>query len=377
MVRLAAFRGALLNPTKLDIASVALAPLTGVKGLRASQELVRDTHASIYRYHQTFAHEGRSVTRKTLVVAVELQPWSAGAIRPHEQTSRMARELATRGIATEAAHTEGVFCGYRDRGHEVDRLLASSERQQPALQVTTLDRTLHTLWRESDPDVIATLQTLLAATPLHVLDGHGRYEGMLAYRDQLGGDNLPPRSTANYGLACLVNLEDPALVLVARHRVVRGAGSRLDVLTAAKPFFTIDRVAGAADNVAKQRAALAELGAQQGFLALFPDDPDAWRLTLLPSVTVESAQTIDPVVIEEVFLARVVPGSKARSVLEPSTVIKAVEDGGLGLILRPITLEHVLRAGELGELLPFGSTAFQPPLARLVTYLIDPADGLE
>ena len=57
-------------------------------------------------------------------------------IRAHEQTSPMARELATRGITNEAAHTEAVFCGYRDRERDVDRALAGCEKQQPALVVT-------------------------------------------------------------------------------------------------------------------------------------------------------------------------------------------------------------------------------------------------
>jgi uncharacterized protein (DUF1015 family) len=379
MVRVAGFRGALLNPTRVDVAKIAAAPVPGVRSLLAKQDLVRDTHLSVYRYHQSFAQRGRTVTRKTVLVAVELQPWSTGAIRAHEQTSRMARELATRGISTEAAHTEAVFCGYRDRARDVDQLLGAIEKQQPALHVTTADRTVHTLWRESDPDVIGTLQTLLAATPLHVLDGNGRYEGMLAYRttgmlgyrEDLGGAKLAPLSTANYGLACLVNIEDPALEVVPRHRVIRDGGSRVDVLTAAKQWLAIERIAGAAEDFAKQRAALAELGSRPGFLALFPSDPDAWRLTLLPTTTLDSRQAIDPVVVEEVFLARVVRAN-ARSVLDASTVVKAVADGGIGVILRPITIDNVLRADELGELLPFGSTAFAPSLARLVTYLIDP-----
>jgi len=370
MVQVDGFRGALLNPNQVDIAAVAAMPLTGVKSKLATSQLVRDSHASVYRYHQTFVDR----TRKTTLVALELQPWSAGVIRAHEQTSPMARELATRGITNEAAHTEAVFCGYRDRERDVERLLAASEKQQPALVVTTGDRTVHTLWRESDPDTIAKLRAVLATMTLHVLDGNGRYEGMLAYRDSFG--ELAARSTARYGLACLVELDDPALTLAPRHRVVRGPRSRADVLTAAKPFFAFERIPDAAENVAKQRVAVAELGDTPGFLALFPDDPDAWRLKLLPDVAVEAGQRIDPVVLEQVFLTKVVPGAQARSVLEPSTVIKAVDDGAVGLIMRPLSLEHVLRADETGELLPFGSTGFCPALARLVTHVIDPAEQL-
>ena len=377
MVQVAGFRGALLNPTKVDVASVAMAPLTGVKTRLAKGELVRDARPAVYRYHQTFTHQGRTVTRKTFLAAVHLEPWSAGVIRPHEETSPMARELAADGIGNEAAHTDAVFCGYRDAEHAVEKLFETCEQELPLVQVTTADRTVHTLWRESHANVIAALRDQLAQAALHVLDGNGRYEGMLAYRDRVGGDALPARSTASFALACLVNVEDPALELVPRHRVVRGpTWSRIDVLSAAKAFFSVDRVPGAADNVPKQQAALAELGDKQGFLALFPDDPDAWKLTLLPTTGVRGEQKIDPVVVEDVFLKRVVPAGKARSVLEPATVVRAVDDGAIGLILRPITLAHVLRADESGKLLPFGSTAIRPNLARLVTYLIDPQDTL-
>jgi hypothetical protein len=37
-------------------------------------------------------------------------------------------------------------------------------------------------------------------------------------------------------------------------------------------------------------------------------------------------------------------------------------------------MANVLAAYDTGELLPFGSTAFHPALARLVTFLIDPAE---
>jgi uncharacterized protein (DUF1015 family) len=370
MVEVAGFRGALLNPYRIDAASVGAAPVTGVRARLAGDELVRDSHTSVYRYHQTFGTR----TRKTTLAAVELHPWNAGVIRAHERTSGMARELATRGITTEAAHTEALFCGYRDEARELDRLLALIERQQPALVVTTADGTLHTLWRESDPNVIELVRALFAPKKLHVLDGHARYDGMLAYRDSFG--ELPARSAARFGLTCLANLDDVGQGLAARHRVVRGPKGRMDVLTAAKPFFEYERVPGGAVNSGKQQAALAELGDRCGFLALFPNDPDAWKLALLPSVKVNAGQRIDPIVVEDVFLGRVVQGAKARSVLEPATVVKAVSDGAVGLILRPIALANVLRADETGELLPFGSTAFCPPLARLVTYLIDPNEQL-
>src|SRR5690606_41008945 len=89
------------------------------------------------------------------------------------------------------------------------------------VEVTTPDGTVHRLWRVPSAEIIGQVRALFAPKKLHVLDGHARYEGMLAYAAKLGASAQPQYSSAKYGLACLVNLEDPALVISARHRLVR------------------------------------------------------------------------------------------------------------------------------------------------------------
>src|SRR5690349_2731534 len=114
MPQIAGFRGALWDPSKVQLASVVASPVTGVKERLASGELVRDASRAMYRYHQTFTQGGRSLTRQTLVCAVRLEPWSEGTIRAHEQTDPTAREAAIAAINAAGAHTEAVFAGYRD-----------------------------------------------------------------------------------------------------------------------------------------------------------------------------------------------------------------------------------------------------------------------
>jgi len=219
-----------------------------------------------------------------------------------------------------------------------------------------------------------------------VLDGHARYEGMLAYQQQLASDTLPMYSTANYGLVCMVNLEDPALVVAPRHHIARGAGKRDAVLEAAKQFFVVEKLAGIAGDVAKQRAALAStLAHQPAFVALFAGDPDAWKLTLSPDVSPTAAgvqihralQKYDPVVIQNLFLPRAAPGAPLETTTDAAAVVKAVAGGAeLGVIARSLTIEQIVHVDELGQLLPFGSTAFVPPLANLVVYPVDPDEDV-
>ena len=383
MPQIAGFRGVLPDPSKVELAKLVTAPITNVKDRLARGELVRDASRAVYRYHQTFAHGGRRVTRKAMLAAVRLAPWSEGVIRPHEATDAKAREAAIAGITAEAAHNQPVLVGYRDAANELDRLLRPAENDRPALEVTTADGTLHRLWRVSSAEVIGKVRPLFAPKKLHVLDGHARYEGMLAYHERLG--SLAMYSSGNYALACLVNLADPELVVVARHRVVRGA-KRDAVLEAAKGYFLVEQLAGAAKDPAKHAAALADTIAHQpAFVVVFAGDADAWKLTLKPDVSPvgegvvvhRALQKYDPIVIEQLFLARAAPGATATTELDPAAVVRAVEAGAdAGVIVRPLTLDQVLHADELAQLLPFGSTAFHPPLANLVVYPIDPDEDL-
>jgi uncharacterized protein (DUF1015 family) len=387
MAQIAGFRGALWDASKVQLATVVANPVTAVKERLGNGELVRDASRAMYRYHQIFENGGRTVTRQTLVCALRLEPWTEGHIRPHEQTDPTARDAATSAIHAAGAHTDAVFAGYRDAAREVDRLCRGVEAGRPTVEVTTPDGTVHRLWRISNAEVIGKLRPLFAPKKLHVLDGHARYEGMLAYANRLGADNLPQYSSAKYGLACLVNLEDPALVITARHRLVRNEGIKpASVLEAARKYFIVEKLAGAAKDVAKINASLAETVAHQpAIVAIFAGDPDAWKLTLKPDVSPvnegvqvhRAIQKLDPVIVEHMFLARVVQTAASTTELDAAGVVQAVANGAaIGMVMRPLPLDQVVHADELGALLPFGSTAFHPPLASLIAHVIDPDEDL-
>jgi len=387
MPQIAGFRGALWDRSKVDLAKVVASSVADVKDKLASGELVRESSRAMYRYNQTFTFNGRTLTRQTIVCAVKLSPWSEGVIRPHEETDPTARDAATASITNSGAHTEAVFAGYRDAAREADRLMRGIDSSKPNVEVTTPDGTIHRLWRVPSAEIIGKLRTLFAPKKLHVLDGHARYEGMLAYAHKLGAESLPQYSSANFGLACLTNLDEPTIVVAARHRLVRNDGIKRDaVLDAAKKYFIIEKLPGVAKDVGKVQAALADTVAHQpGFVAVFAHDNDAWKLTLKPEVSPvaegvqvhRAIQKFDPVVIEHLFFARVLHTSASSNQLDAAGVLEAVQNGAaLGLVTRAMTLGDIVHADELGALLPFGATAFAPPLANLITFVIDPDEDL-
>jgi hypothetical protein len=209
---------------------------------------------------------------------------------------------------------------------------------------------------------------------------------MLAHAQKLGADNQPPYSSAKYGLACLVNLDDPSLVVAPRHRIMHGSFTRDSVLAAAKDLFIVDKLVGAAKDGARQVASLVDTVAHQpAFVCVFPGDADAWKLTLKPDVSpvYEGAhahrglQKYDPIVLAQLFVPRCAPGATSTTTSDPASVHAAVAGGAqLGVVVRAPSLEQVLHADELGALLPFGSTAFSPRVAHLVSFFVDPDEDL-
>ena len=384
MPQIAGFRGILW--TKTDPKLVAQA-ISDPRGRLGRGELVRDPSRAVYRYHQTFAAGPRTLVRKSFFAAVQLTPFTDKEMRPHEATDPAARARAIAGITADGIHTDAVLAGYRDAAGEVDRLFKKVESERAFVDVTTADGTSHKLWRVQSAEVIGKLRPLFAPKKLHLLDGHARYEGMLAYRDALAARTaLAPYSSASFGLGCLVNLDDPALAPGARHRIVRGANAKpADILAKARSYFIVDPIAGAAKDLGKQFAALADTVAHQpAFVIVFPGDPDAYKLTLSPEVSPiaegvkihRAIQKYDPVVVDALFLAKVAPGARIETVLDPNLAIAGGEGVELGIVCKPLSIDQIAHVDELGELLPFGSTALHPPIARLVAYQVDPDEDV-
>lgn len=386
MPHVAGLRGVVAEPSKL--AEVIARPVDLAKGLAAGT-LGRDANRAVYRYHQTFIGGGRPFTRKSFACAVRLSDPSEGLIRLHEETTPAGRGAALARIRANKAHTEPLLCGIRDTAAEVERLFRSVESGRPTLEITTADGTQHKLWRAANAELIGKLRNYFTPKKLHLLEGHDTYDAMLAYRDELANKNeLSMYSSANYGLAYVVPLDDAGLVPAPRHRVISGLTVKSDeVLAAAKKHFIVDKLVGGAADVNKLYASLADSVAHQpAFIAVFAGEPDAWKLTLSPEVsaiaegvnTDRALQKLDPIVTEHLFVARHLKGGESTSELDAKVALAALGQGAsVALIQRALSVAEVAHVDELGQKLPAKSTAFHPQIAAgLVSLIIDPDEDL-
>jgi uncharacterized protein (DUF1015 family) len=360
--------------------------IAGFRGVLAGGE--RDPIRAIYRYHQRFAGPGRTFERKNVILAVALSPYAEGTIRPHEATTAAGRDAALEALRTTRTQTTPILAGFRDPATEVDRLFRKAESGTPTHEVTTPDGTVHRVWRVQDAELFGKLRTYFAPRKLHLLEGHERYEALLAYRDELGAKTpLAMYSSANYALACLVNLEEATLATAPRHRIVRGELDVEKVLAAARTHFIVEKLPGSARDVARQFAALRETVAHQpGFGVVFSGTADAYKLTLSPDVSLfaegaashRALQKLDPVVSDNLFIARSMPGVTLSTETDIEKSIAALDTGASAvIIMRPLSVEQIAHVDELGQLLPPGSTAFFPAIAPdLVAMPIDPDEDV-
>jgi uncharacterized protein (DUF1015 family) len=384
MPQIAGVRGVLPEPSNVKD---AVAPgFDAAKGLAAGA-LVRDASRAVYRYHQLFADPAgaRTLVRKMFLCAVRLEPWTDGQVRAHEATLPAHKAAALAELQATRHQSAPVFAGYRDAAAEVERQFRRADGERPLHDVTTPDRTVHRLWRVQSAEVLGQLRHLFAPKKLTVLDGHDRYEALLAYRDELAARQpLATYSSANYALMCLVNLDDPSLIVAPRYRVIRGAAPSQAALAAAKKHFLIDKLPGAGNDVAKQRAALADTVAHQpAFVVVWAGEPDAWKLTLSPDVSPineglqvdRRLQKVDPIIADQLFVERAMPGAKLEVL--PSGENPLAAQGDAVVIMRHLTIDQITHIAEVGLVLPAGSTGFLPRIATgLVTAVIDPDEDL-
>ena len=376
------------DPAKLKelVAGLSGGGIDLAKGL-ATGTLVRDAGRAVYRYHQVFAEPvtGRALVRKLVVCAVRLEPWTEPLVRPHEATPPGAAAAALTAVRASKGVSAPVFAGFRDPAVEIERLFRRVDGERPTLEVTTPDHTVHRVWRVQSAELLGALRHQFAPKKLCVLDGHDRYEALLTYRDELAAKApLAMYSSANYALMTLVNLDDPTLIVVPRHRVIRGAAPSQAALAAARKYFVVEKLPGAASDLVKQRAALVDTIAHQpAFVVAWASEPDAWKLTLSPDISPlaegiqvhRALQKLDPIVADQLFLDRVMPGARRELVVSGEAALAA--KGDAVVIMRPLSVEQISHVVDLGQVLPSGSTAFHPPVLNgLVSSLIDPDEDL-
>jgi uncharacterized protein (DUF1015 family) len=183
--------------------------------------LARDREPAIWAHSQLYTGpDGIALTRRGFFCRVRLEEYGPGRVRPHERTHPGPKEDRLRLTRATRADISPIFSLYSDPQQAAWRALEPFVGDAPWGEVTDSDGTVHRLWRVTHTEAIEQVQAATRDAELLIADGHHRYETMLAYADEVGGDG-----DHRFILMCLVAMEDPGLTVFPTHRLVRGLDS--------------------------------------------------------------------------------------------------------------------------------------------------------
>jgi uncharacterized protein (DUF1015 family) len=348
-----------------------------------------DPRPAYYLSETRFDFGGESFRRRDLLAALGVEPWSAGAVLPHEQT--MAGPKADRLALLRATHVNvsPIWVLAREQSPALEAACAAAEARPPDVAFSWRGEE-HRLWVVDDPPTTSRIQAEFSSGgPLYIADGHHRYETSLAYATE-AGSRLPGAAAT---LAAITWAADPGLLALPTHRLLCHVDSSLtleELETRWADVFHTEYYPVWEDAPTEQVDALMRQLASQGKVAptfgvlglgqhdlfgvlevrgrsvpperLPADRSDAWKaldVALLHTLLVEPLVEESGRPREEVL----------RYTRDPREAFAAVGRGSAraAFFLNPTPVEQVLAVADAHDRMPEKSTYFYPkPPAGLV-----------
>ena len=356
---------------------------------QASGILARDAAPAYYLLRQRFASGGREWERVGILGALGLEPPGTGVL-VHEDTAPGAKEDRLALMRAAHANFSPLMMLYRDPGGRIAEVRDRALQGEPAVDFKADDGQHYTLWPITDADGAGAIRGALASQSVYIADGHHRYETALAFERQRED---PPEGASHYVMTCLIDFDDPGLLIRPYYRVVHG----LDAAQLGQLRALLERhfAATPADTHGTSAAAL-DLGldlavahAARAQVALGVIEPGAQPMLLTPTSSevptpdegatpAEQARAVEAFVLQELLFEPVmgdrVPDHVAY-VHDGQHALEMVErgDGQIAFFIKgvpPRTFEAIVGAGIR---LPRKSTYFDPKLPSGL--VINPLDG--
>jgi len=343
-----------------------------------SQGVIRQESApAVYAYQQQYAWAGRIRRRTALICGVRATALGEDVI-PHEHTFPGPKADRLRLMQCTGMQLSPVLGFYRDQSGRAGELLAEAATAPPQARGRLGDAE-ERLWVIRDQRVIGELADLLRNERVIIADGHHRYTTALDYRDSLAdGGRLPADHEANFAMFALVAKDDPGLLILPTHRIIRDLASdfSMEALASSAKEFSWqscepDRSLHDADALLRPfgRGAMGFIpaGARQLWIARLTN-PDAMRQ--VASDQVEARRRLDVAVLHNLLIENHLrPWWTERTAIGYTAALSEVLDacrpggGALGICLQPATLQEVEDVAFAGATMPHKSTYFYPKLS--------------
>jgi uncharacterized protein (DUF1015 family) len=350
-----------------------------LKDWRKEGVLKDEAHPALYVYHQTFAVDGQSFTRKGFIARVRLEKFGEGRIYPHEQTlsgpkaDRLALFNATK------FNLSPIFGLYPDADNAVLQAIEAGIKDRTPLEAVDHLGVVNRIWPVLDQEAHTLASGLIAGKPVFIADGHHRYETGLKYREELeaAGKLTGPDDPANFTMMMLVSMNDPGLLILPTHRLVSGLTGLTgeELARRLEPEFEL-KLAGIGDAGAKAAWEDIEIGGDQDTLGFGTISDGRWYLARLRNdSTMDSLapdhgpewRSLGVSILRELVLNKLLDGLGTPSIryvhlLDEVTQSASSKDCDLACLVPPAGMDHVESIASNLEKMPPKSTYFYPKL---------------
>lgn len=345
--------------------------------------LVKDDAPALYLTSVAFSMQGKPVTRYGMLCLVGLEPFDKGIILPHEKTFSKVKSERFDLIKKCQANFSPIFSIYSDTDNILDTLKKAAENCRPDIDILDDKGDRHMLYRITDPDVHALVSRAMKDNTVFIADGHHRYETALNFKQWLAKNDPDFGSDhpANYVMMYLSSMEDPGLVVLPAHRMLRNI-DKTGMIEKSQKYFDITPVPVEKEAVKKTRDTLYTLlksNADKNAIGVcIHSSPEFYLFTLKPGImdtvfgdTIEGPlKKLDVTVLTNLILTDILGFDQTRLDDEDliayssdeNTAIEKTISGEIDMsfILNPTKIEQVRNIASEGLIMPRKTTYFYP-----------------
>ena len=359
------------GPERYANAASAMRSLRSRAVLQEDREPAFYLLETVYRIKDPFAPSQR-LKRYGVLTGLRLETPGKGAVHPHERTLPKAKEDRLHLLTALQTNVSPIFGLFFDRKKEWRRWIASAVRKAPLVTGKERSDLTHRLWKIDDPKRQKELRDILRGKDLYIADGHNRYEVGWAYRES----RLTAEPTADLRagwrrtMAYICPMEEPGLLMLPTHRLVRSERTAEEWLRHLEGVFEIKPVRNAAALVqtlkkenrkermigflSKNGAALLTLRADIALDRCLAQRPPALReldVVLLHDMAMGESGPDGFLREKEVIYTRNIAEMEAAVKKDPSWV---------GFLLGSPGVASLARVAEANEVMPPKTTYFYP-----------------
>jgi len=350
--------------------------------------LLREESPALYIVEHNFSYQDTARSRLGLLARVRLEDLdNKGNIRPHEKTTKEPAIDRLNLLRACRANLSPIMGLLRTERGEMVSLLRRFTKKEPELSAADTQGVTYRLWAITEKAAINKVSRFFADKVIYIADGHHRYETALHYRNEQRAvyQSATGDEPFNFVMMSLMDSQDPGLVMLPTHRLVKGLESqRLTQLEdRLSPYFSVDSLLQplptSSDSIhswlhtletkGKRGTVLGLYGTHENYFCMLRLKRNADLQRAIPSEELTLWKKLDVALLQRIVLRdalgidtlekEVKHLEYTRDSLE---AVSQVNSGTcqMAFFLNPTRISSVLDAADAGKRLPQKSTYFYP-----------------